>query len=55
MRISAVSHRYGGVIALHQIDLEIRTGVTAVLGPNGAGKSTLLALLSTGLRIQTGS
>ncbi|XVV04909.1 ABC transporter ATP-binding protein [Actinosynnema sp. CA-248983] len=55
VQVRGVAHRYGGVAALHEVDLNIRTGVTAVLGPNGAGKSTLLGLLSTALRKQRGS
>jgi ABC-2 type transport system ATP-binding protein len=37
--------RYGAVVALEGLDLELAPGaVTAVLGPNGAGKSTFVAL-----------
>ena len=46
----AVSRRYGGHVALHPTDLEVRSGeVVALVGPNGAGKSTLLALLAGAL------
>ena len=39
--------RFGAVMALRALDLEVRAGSTlAVIGPNGAGKSTLLRLLS---------
>ncbi|CCH32644.1 ATP-binding cassette domain-containing protein [Actinosynnema sp. NPDC047251] len=55
VQVRGVSHRYGDVEALHRLELDFRSGVTAVLGPNGAGKSTLLGLLSTALRIQRGS
>lgn len=55
VRVVGVSHRYGGVTALREVDVEFPTGVTAVLGPNGAGKSTLLGLLSTALKTQSGS
>lgn len=55
VQVRGVSHRYGGVNALKELDMEFQSGVTAVLGPNGAGKSTLLGLLSTALRIQRGS
>lgn len=38
--------KYGDVLALNGIDLEIRRGeLLAVLGPNGAGKSTAISLL----------
>ncbi|WP_447001898.1 ABC transporter ATP-binding protein [Saccharothrix isguenensis] len=55
VQVRGVSHRYGGLTALHEVDLDFPPGVTAVLGPNGAGKSTLLGLLSTALRIRHGS
>ncbi|GAA3867654.1 ABC transporter ATP-binding protein [Saccharothrix violaceirubra] len=55
VQVRGVSHRYRGAIALHEVDVDLRPGVTAVLGPNGAGKSTFLGVLSTALRIQRGS
>ncbi|MEU4802299.1 ATP-binding cassette domain-containing protein [Actinosynnema sp. NPDC023587] len=55
VRVEGVGHRYGGVVALEDLSVDFPIGVTAVLGPNGAGKSTLLGLLSTGLRIQSGT
>jgi ABC-type sugar transport system ATPase subunit len=39
--------RYGAVIALHDINLEVSAGeVTCVLGDNGAGKSTLIKIIA---------
>jgi ABC-2 type transport system ATP-binding protein len=44
--LSGVSKRFGGVVALDGIDLQVRPGeLLAVLGPNGAGKSTAISLL----------
>src|SRR5450432_2678835 len=44
--LSGVSKRYGSVVALDGIDLQVRPGeLLAVLGPNGAGKSTAISLL----------
>lgn len=41
-----VSKRYGSVVALDGMDLQVRPGeLLAVLGPNGAGKSTAISLL----------
>ena len=54
--MSAVTHRYGEVVALDGLDLEIRPGeVLAVLGPNGAGKTTAIGLLLGSLRAQEGA
>jgi ABC-2 type transport system ATP-binding protein len=47
---TGLTHRYGDIVALHDVDLEIgEAELVGMLGPNGAGKSTLLALLQ-GLR-----
>jgi ABC-2 type transport system ATP-binding protein len=37
--------RFGEVLALSGLDLEIPRGIVGVLGPNGAGKSTLFRVL----------
>jgi ABC-2 type transport system ATP-binding protein len=45
-RLAGVRKRYGSVVALDGLDLDVRGGeVLALLGPNGAGKSTSIALL----------
>lgn len=42
-----VAKRYGGLTALHPLDLDVERGKTLVLiGPSGSGKSTLLRLLA---------
>src|SRR5437879_7486294 len=42
-----VTKRFGGTLAVHEIDLDFRQGeVHALLGANGAGKSTLIKLLA---------
>ncbi|MEU4553945.1 ABC transporter ATP-binding protein [Micromonospora violae] len=49
-RADQASRRYGDVLALDRVDLEVRAGeLVGLLGPNGAGKSTLMNLL-VGLR-----
>jgi ABC-type multidrug transport system ATPase subunit len=51
----AVSRRYGRIIALAPIDLELRSGeAVALVGPNGAGKSTLMSLLAGALKASEG-
>ena len=39
-----VSKWYGSVLALNQVTLELRGGITGLVGANGAGKSTLMRL-----------
>jgi ABC-2 type transport system ATP-binding protein len=52
---STISRRFGRVIALEPIDLELRSGeAVALVGPNGAGKSTLMAILAGALKASGG-
>lgn len=45
--VRGLSKRYGGVVAVDQLDLDIRSGeITAIIGENGAGKSTLMKILA---------
>ena len=54
--ISGLTHRYGGTIALDDVNLDIPAGrMIGFIGPDGVGKSTLLAILSGVRKIQTGS
>ncbi len=47
--------RFGGLMALSDVSLEIEPGsIAGLVGPNGAGKSTLLAVLSGLLRPNSG-
>jgi ABC-2 type transport system ATP-binding protein len=44
--LSGVTKRFGSVVALYGLDLEVRRGeLLAVLGPNGAGKTTAISLM----------
>jgi cobalt/nickel transport system ATP-binding protein len=45
-RVESVTFRYGSVVALNNVSLEIQEGRrSALLGANGSGKSTLLRML----------
>jgi simple sugar transport system ATP-binding protein len=47
VELSGVGKRYGNVIALRDITLEVNAGeITCVLGDNGAGKSTLIKIVA---------
>jgi branched-chain amino acid transport system ATP-binding protein len=47
LRLRGVGRRFGGVIAVSDVDLDVRRGERrAILGPNGAGKTTLFNLIS---------
>ncbi len=47
LKIDGLSKSFGGVRAVHKVDLEIERGdIYAVIGPNGAGKSTLFNLVT---------
>ncbi|WP_134741036.1 ATP-binding cassette domain-containing protein [Nocardioides sp. 503] len=53
--LRGVSKHFGGVRAVHDVDLEVAAGsAVAVIGPNGAGKSTILKLISGTHRPTTG-
>jgi ABC-2 type transport system ATP-binding protein len=45
LRLEAVHKRYGDVLAVDGLDLEVRAGeILGLLGPNGAGKTTTVAI-----------
>lgn len=46
---------YGRTLALDDISIDIRPGVTGLFGPNGAGKSTLLRVLAGLIRPTRGT
>jgi simple sugar transport system ATP-binding protein len=47
VRLTSAGKRYGSIIALDDITMEVSAGeVTCVLGDNGAGKSTLIKIIA---------
>ena len=46
LRLEHVSHSYGDVEVLHDLELTIKSGeIVCIIGPSGCGKSTLLRLI----------
>jgi branched-chain amino acid transport system ATP-binding protein len=47
LQVQDVSVRFGALMALSRVSLDIRRGeIVAIIGPNGAGKTTLLNVIS---------
>jgi ribose transport system ATP-binding protein len=47
IELRGVSKRYGGAVALENVDFDLRSGeIHGLIGENGAGKSTMMKLLS---------
>jgi branched-chain amino acid transport system ATP-binding protein len=56
LQVSGLGKRFGGFVALADIELQVRTGERlGLIGPNGSGKSTLVNCLCGTLRNDTGS
>jgi ABC-2 type transport system ATP-binding protein len=55
LRTKSLTKRYGSVVALDALDLELQPGVIGLVGANGAGKSTLIKLLLGLLEPTSGS
>ena len=56
LQARGISKRFGGALALADVDLEVRPGeIHAVVGENGAGKSTLMRILAGIITPDSGS
>ena len=55
LRTSGLTRRFGGLVAVSDLDLEIHeTEILGLIGPNGAGKSTTFNLISGFIRPSAG-
>ena len=47
LEVSKVTKRFGGLVAVHQLDMTVNNGqILGLIGPNGAGKTTLFNLIA---------
>lgn len=47
LRVEGVSKRFGGIVALNKVSLEVREGeFLGIIGPNGSGKTTLFNIIT---------
>lgn len=56
LAVSEISKRFGGVTAVNEVSLECSSAeIVGLIGPNGAGKTTLLNMISSLLRVDSGT
>ena len=56
VRIAGLCKRFGSLVVLDQVDLEVETGeVVCIIGPSGSGKSTLLRCVNYLERPESGT
>jgi len=55
IKTEAISKKFGRIIAVDELDLDIEEGeIFGLLGPNGAGKTTLISMLCTIMKPTSG-
>ncbi|MCM5678626.1 ABC transporter ATP-binding protein [Schlegelella sp. S2-27] len=55
LRVSGLSKRFGGLVAVNDLHFDVMPGeVVGLLGPNGSGKTTAMNLISGALRADAG-
>ena len=56
LRLRGVGRRFGGLLAVDEVDLDVMAGERrAILGPNGAGKTTLFNVICGDLPASSGT
>ena len=56
LEVHRIGKSFGGVRAIHQLDLAVQEGeILGLIGPNGSGKTTLFNLIAGALKIDEGS
>jgi branched-chain amino acid transport system ATP-binding protein len=56
LRVAGVTKVFGGILAVNEVDMEVRAGESiGLVGPNGAGKTTLFNCICGQLRPERGT
>jgi branched-chain amino acid transport system ATP-binding protein len=56
LRVDGLSKRFGGLVAVHSLSLDVAEGeLHALIGPNGAGKTTFISQLAGELQLDEGA
>ena len=55
IRTERLTRWFGNIVAVNDVTLDIRPGITGLLGPNGAGKSTLIRMIAGLARVSSGT